>query len=402
MKFNNQEDIDLYLDNILNQDKQSLQELFDQKISELNIAKTSAFKIMDVQPLTMKGILEGSQKQVDVLNLVKLSNFLQIPLEQIIALFVESVEKTFPILKNVTANEVNFIKENFDLAALKKAGLIDSLSDFDHIKKRIMGRLGLKSIFEYKRPTIDIAFSAGTFKPETNLTRAFWISSALSNLGEINNPNTFDRDALLKLFPSISWYSTKIEDGLLEVSKLLFKIGITVIYQQPLQSLKIRGATFSHSGKPAIILSNYTGFYATLWFALIHELYHVLFDWNEIKANRYHITDDTNEQLSVQEREREADNFAREFLFSKDKMNFIKRYLNDFEYVKNYAITNHIDPSIIYVFNAFDTQSTNRSAWARAKKYSPSIEKCKKPLNWHWNDSREIDEAIPSLISYIK
>jgi HTH-type transcriptional regulator/antitoxin HigA len=397
MKFNSQDDIDAYLDRILKSNSPTLQELFDKKLIELDIAKTAAFKLMGVQPATMKGVLSGTQKQVDVRNLLKLANFLQVPLEEVIVPFLKLIEQNFPLI-GVSAEEVNFIKNNFDLAVLKKAGLIDTISDFDHIKKRIMARLGLRSIFEYKRPDIDIAFCSGTYKPESNHTRAFWVSSALASLSEIDNPYAYDREALVKLFPRISWFSTNVEHGLLEVSKLLFKIGITVIYQPPLQSLKINGATVNHKGKPAVVLSNHMKFYGTLWFALIHELYHVLFDWPEIKENKYHLTDDDNEQLSVQEREHEANNFAREYLFSKEKMKNIRPYLNDYEYVKKFGLANHVEPSIIYVFNAVDTQSTNRSAWGWARRHSPNLDLCNKPLNWLWNDERLVEEAVPELV----
>lgn len=396
MKFNGQDDIDAYLDGLLKSNTPTLQELVDKKLSELRIAKTTAFKLMGVQPNTMKGILTGTQKQVDVRNLLKLANFLQVPIGEVIEPFLKSIEENFPV-SGVSAEEVNFIKTNFELAVLKKAGLINTISDFNHIKQRITARLGLRSIFEYKPPTIDIAFCSGTYKPESNLTRAFWISSVLASLSEINNPHPYDREALIKLFPRISWHSTDVERGLLEVSKLLYKIGVTVIFQPTLQSLKIKGATFNHNGKPAILLSNYMGYYATLWYALIHELYHVLFDWPEIKENKYHISDDTNEQLSVQEREQEADNFAREYLFSKDKMQQIRPYLNDYEYIKEFGLANHVEPSIIYVFNAVDTQSTNRSAWGWARRRSPNIDLCTKPLNWHWNDERPVEVAVPEL-----
>lgn len=397
MNFTSQDDIDAYLDRILQSNTPSLQELFDRKLKELRIAKTTAFNLMGVHTTTMKGVLTGSQKQVDVRNLVKVANFLQLPLEQVVGLYIKSVEKKFPV-SGVSVKEVAFIKENFDLAVLKKAGLINNISDYDHIKKRIMARLGLKSILEYKRPAIDIAFSSGTYKPESNLSRAFWISSALASLNEINNPNNYDREALVKLFPRISWYSINVENGLLEVSKLLFNLGVTVIYQLPLQSLRINGATFNHNGKPAIVLSNHRGFYPTLWIALIHELYHVLFDWPEIKENKYHLTDDDNDQLSVREREQEAESFAREYFLPNEKYEQIRRYLNDYEYIKKFGLANHVEPSIIYVFNARDTHSTNRSAWARVNKFSPKLEQCKKPINWLWNDARNVEEVIPQFI----
>lgn len=392
-KFN---DIDALLNGIIRPNSPTLQEVFDKKLADLGIAPTAAFEIMGVQSRTMKGILTGSQKLVDVTNLTKLASFLQLPREEIIKLFLEAVEKNFPT-NNISGEEISFIKENFDLSVLKKAGLIHSITDFDHIKKRVIKRLGLRSIFEYRKPTVDIAFSSGLFKPESNLTRAFWIKAALASLEELHNPYPYDRDALIKIFPRIRWYTMNVQRGLIEVTKLLFKIGITVIFQPSLQTLQLRGATFSYNNKPCIVLTNYQGFYSTLWFALIHELYHVLFDWEEIKANKYHLTDDSNEQLSVQEREKEADNFAREYLFSKEKLEPIRPYINDAAYVAEFASNNHIHPSIIYVFYAYDTHTTNRKAWARAKKYSPDIDECIKPINILWEDESPVEEIIPKL-----
>ncbi|KAA9341151.1 ImmA/IrrE family metallo-endopeptidase [Larkinella humicola] len=394
--FNSQDDIDAYLDRLLNSDKPTLQRLFDKKLMDVGLTPTAANKLMQMQSRTLKGILNGTQQLVDVRNLLKLASFLQIPLEEVIELFLKSLEKNFPTV-GVNSEEIRFIKENFNLAVLRKAGLINNISDFNHIKKRICARLGLKSIFEYRKPNIDIAFSSGLFKAENDLTRAFWISAAQATLSVIDNPFPYDREGLIKAFPKLRWFSMNIERGLIEVAKILFELGITVIYQAPMQTLQLRGATFNHSGKPCIVLTNYHGFYGTLWHALIHELYHVLFDWDEIKAHKYHLTDDSNEQLSVQEREKEANEFARTYLFSKEKMDVISPFLHDVDFVADYAADNHIEKSIIYVLHAFETQATNRNAWPRAKRYSPDIKDCKLPLNMSWEDETRVEVAVPKL-----
>lgn len=394
--FNGHEDIDAYLDGLLGSNGNTLETLFDKKLKELGITRTAACKIMEVERRSLNGILGGSQKLIDVSNLLKLANFLQLPLDKLVELFLKSLEKKFPS-DGATAEEIKFIKANFNLAVLKKAGAIKSISDFKHIKERICARLGLKSIFEFRKPLIDIAFSSGLFKPENDLTRAFWISAAQTTLSEINNPFPYDREALIKVFPRLRWHSMNVERGLIEVSRILFEVGITVIYQAKLQTLQLRGATFNHNGKPCIVLTDYRGFYATLWYALIHELYHVLFDWDEIREHKYHLTDDSNEQLSVQDREKDANEFARKYLFSSDKMDAIRPFLNDSEYVAEFAADNHVEKSIIYVFHAFETQDTNRMAWARAKRYSPKIKDCKLPLNMVWEDESRVEVAVQKL-----
>lgn len=389
-------DIDMLLSGILKPQKRTLKDLFDNKLSELKISATDAFDIMEVQSRTMKGILNGSQKQVDVLNLIKLSHFLQISKTEVIEMYVELIEKNFPTI-NISSDEIQFINENFDLTVLKKAGVIDNIRDFKSIRERITARLGLRSIFEYKKPTVDIAFSSGSRKVENNSTRAFWISAAQASLSEIRNPNNFDREALIRFFPKIRWYTTNVQKGLLEVSRELFDLGVTVLFQPSMLTLQLRGATFNHNGKPSIILTNYQGFYSTLWFALIHELYHVLFDWEEIKENKYHLTDDSNEKISVRERELEADNFAKEYLFSEEKMKIAKRLINDETFISEFACENQIHKSLIYAFHAFNSSKTDRSSWARARFFSPNLEDCQKPLDISWYERQRIEVIVPTI-----
>ena len=166
------------------------------------------------------------------------------------------------------------------------------------------------------------------------------------------------------------------ERGLPEVISLLHRVGVTVVLQQSLPTLQLRGATFNHNGKPCIALTDYVGFYPTLWFALFHELFHVLFDWDEIKRNQYHVTDDENKQLSVQEQENKANEFASEYLFSAEKVKFVKRYLHDAVFINQFAADNHVHPSIVYAQCAYAAPKKTRSAWALTRKNSPLASEC--------------------------
>lgn len=387
------QDINALLNNILKPDAPGLKELFDKKVAELQITSTNVLEILNIQHRALKGILEGTQKMVDVTNLIKLANFLQLPKEDVIKLYIDSLEKTYSE-KIVSPEKIKFIQENFDLAALKKVGFIESISDFENIESKLVSFLGLKSIFEYKRPSIKPAFSAGLVKPKNELTRSLWIHSAMTYFEDINNPYEYDRKALIEYFPNIRWHSTNVEFGLLTIIKDLYKLGVTVIYQAPLPALHLRGATFSINDKPCIVLTNYVGFYGTLWFALIHELFHVLFDWDEIRNNIYHLSDQDENELVVKEKEKEANSFAREYLFPKEKMNQINYNINNSVFVEEFAKNNHVHPSIIYVFNAYDSSKTNRVAWARARKNEPDISKCISHLENPWKSSKPINQIV--------
>lgn len=383
------------IDDLLNgafKKKETLNDLFEQKLDELNLNKTNVQDIFNISYRTLKGILTGSQKLIDVTNLVKIGDFLQLSKEEVFRLYMESVQNKHPV-SNTSPQKIKFIKDNFDLTALRKAGLIHSMTDFEHIEKRISGRLGYKSIYEYKKPEIDVAFSSGLFKPKNILTRLFWIRTAICTFEEIDTHYEYSREELIKYIPQIRWHSLNEERGLTEVIKGLFKVGVTVIFQPPLQGLKLRGATFNINDKPCIVLTNYMGHYSTLWFCLMHELYHVLFDWEDIKNNSYHLTDDDNEELTVRERESEADSFAREYLFSKDKLEKVKRSLNNIEYIRQVGRENHVHHSVIYAFNAFDNNN-DRKLWARVRNNSPEAKDAIRNIDYPWDEEKSFEQII--------
>lgn len=390
-------DVDALLNGLFTSDSNTLRELFERKANDIGVSPTVACNIMGVQLRAVNGILDGTQKIIDISILSKLSNFLQVPRERIVSLYLDVVETQFPTA-TITAQKVEFIKESFDLAVLRKAGVIDNISDFEHIERRLLARLGLRSILEYRKPTNDVAFLVGPLqlKTQNDLTRAMWIRAAQACFAEIDNPNLYDRNALIKLFPSLRWYTTNVDKGLPEVIRLLYRVGITVVLQPPLPTLQLRGATFSHNGKPCIVVTDYVGFYPTLWFSLFHELHHVLFDWDEIKANKYHVTDDNNQDLSVQEKEAEANSFAGEYLFSSEKVDKVWPYINNASYVAEFAATHQVHPSIVYVQCA-RANSKSRTGWKLARHYSPKASECIANHGVPIDGEQSIEELIRPL-----
>lgn len=377
----------------------TLKELFDSKLAQLKISTTAALEILEMSSRTLKGILDGSQKTFDHTALIKIANLLQEPREKVVKLYFDSLEEKYPIVSATTPEKITFIKENFPLAIFKKDKFIDNITNFNHIEKRICDRLGLKSIFEYRKPQMDVAFSSGnSFKPENELTRAFWIAAAKASFEEIDNPYEFNPDELAEYFPKLRWQSTDEEHGFSNVIRHLYKLGVTVIYQAPMHTLQLRGATFSVNEKPCIVITNYVGFYSTLWFALIHEILHVIFDWEEIKANAFHLSDDSNPDISLKEKEAETNKYARQYLFSHDKAKKIKPFLNDVSYVKEFALDNHVHVSLIYAFYAFDNGKDDRMAWARARRYDGDIKECIKSIDYPWHDPKPMDEFIKRKI----
>lgn len=376
----------------------SLKSLFERRLSQLGISQTTSQKILGLEYRTLNGILEGTLKIVDFTALIKLSNFLQIPQKKVISLFLNELEKNFPESFPYPSNKIEFINKNFDLAALKKGGIISSITDYHDIDAKISSFLGIKNIFEYRPSISNVAFSSGAIKPKNNLSRSMWLSRAKDIIQELDNPYHYDRDRLIDFFGEIRWHSTNVELGLTNVVQALYNMGITVIFQTSLPTIHLRGATVIINNKPAIILTDYRGFYPTLWFTLIHELFHILFDWEDVKKNKEHISEENTEILADLEREKEADEFACEYLFPKYKIQKSSSFINNTVLVDEYAKNNHVHPSFVYLFYAKEKGEKDKNAWNLVHKNNPDITPIKKAFdNWLGESPKTISEVVKHL-----
>ncbi len=343
-------DVDNLLKRLFSQDSRvnlySLKELFQQRLEYLEITKNQARKILDVDHKVLDSILVGDTKKIDPVLIIKLAEFLEVPYEELFS-------KYFQLLSNTHSDSINLAKRrsyvvnNFDIPALKRIGLISSINDFDEIEQQINQFLGYSSIFEHSKHTITATYSQG--KRKTNKKNlGLWCAMAYQTLEQTPNPNEYNREALIAFFDGLNE-----KNGLILIVQALFKMGITVIHIPKLnRDIHVKGATVPFMNKPCIILTKYTPFYATLWFTLIHELYHVLYDWDEILlSNQPHLTGETD---SIKIEESAADNFARQYLFSDDKMNQVSNRINEAKFIKHFAEQNHVHPSIIYNFYCWD------------------------------------------------
>ncbi|MEJ5056014.1 hypothetical protein [Sphingobacterium sp. MYb382] len=374
-----------------NQSSQTLSSIFEQRLVELNINQTTAAEIMGIQYRGLVGVLNGTLKRIDFSTLNKLSSFLQLSQRDVLELFMNTFSDRYS--SNVDQEKVNFIKDNFDLATLKKVGFIEDIADFSGIESRLCKLFRVNNILDYKPSEKVPAFSAGKIKKKSSYSQSTWLTKAEEILNELDQPYPYDRNQLIEIFPKIRWYSTDVSLGLKNVISLLYRCGISVIFMPSFPNLHVRGATIPIEGKPAIILTDYKGFYATLWFALIHELYHVLFDWEEISQGNYHLSIDDSDDAVLVQKETEADSFSRKYLFSKEKSSMIRRYLNNHSEVVKFAKFNDVHPSMIYLFEAFD--SGNKPAnWIKAQKYNASVPDSLGKLNSTWSDIDSINQYV--------
>ncbi|PKO99330.1 MAG: hypothetical protein CVU03_02200 [Bacteroidetes bacterium HGW-Bacteroidetes-2] len=376
---NRHKDVDKLLNRLFSKDDRvntfQIKELFEQRIEYLSITKNQACKILDWDNKTLDAFLEGDSKKIDFVSILKMSDFLDIPhdilIEKYFDLALDSYNESIELTK-----KRNFIVNYFDLPSLKKIGFIKSINDFEEIEDRINSFFGYDSIFEHQKHHIDGVFSSA--KRKTNHRNLqFWYAAVKESIDRTPNPYEYDREGLIDYFPKIRWHCMDVENGLTVVAQKLFKLGITLIVVPKYnQDVHIRAVTFSHGGKPCIALTKYTQFYPTIWFALVHELFHVLYDWEIILREKQHFSIDSSKDnqsgLAIHTigiDEDEADNFARQYLFPDEKMKAILPHIHNSDYIEEFARLNHVHPSLIYVFYLWDYGDSK--AYGRFNRFFP-------------------------------
>ena len=360
--------------------------LFERRIEELGITQSRAEAMLGIEKKSLNNILNKEAKRVDIITIIKLAQFLNLPVDDFVKVYLQELpsEQIGDIEK---AKKNNFIVQNFDLPQLHKKKFISSKTDYEAIEKRIVQFFGLNSIYDFANETVTPAFSR-TKRSSSDLMREFWVQSALSQFKLLENPNPYNREQLIDLIPKIRPYTKNVSKGLLTVVKALFSLGITVIYQESLPNISVRGATFVVNGKPCIVINDVYKRYPTLWFSLMHELHHVLYDFDEIQQVKYHLTGEPDLWL----KEEKANDFAREYLFGKKRSKYIKPFINESILVKEYAEKSQVHPSIIYNFYMYDIDN-----WVRFNKQIPDSSLAVNNLNVNIWESESVQETTERL-----
>ncbi|CAA0182882.1 helix-turn-helix domain-containing protein [Tenacibaculum maritimum] len=360
--------------------------LFNKRIQELGITQSRAEAMLGIEKKSLNSILNKEAKRVDIITIIKLAQFLNLPVDDFVKVYLQELpSEQIGDLERAKRN--NFIVQNFDLPQLHKSKFISSKTDYDSIENRITSFFGLESIYEFAKEIVTPAYSR-TKRSSSDLMREFWVQSALSQFKLLENPNEYSREKLIDLIPKIRPYTRNVKKGLVTVVKALFSVGITVIYQESLPNISVRGATFVVNGKPCIVINDLYKRYPTLWFSLMHEIHHVLYDFDEIKQVKYHLTGEPDLWL----KEERANDFAREYLFSYKRSKYIEPFINEAVLVREYAEKSQVHSSIIYNFYMYDNNN-----WAKFKNKMPNISLAIDNLNVKIWESESVDATVEKL-----
>ncbi len=378
-------------------DDTSLKNILNQKLSKSNISRTQFEKLSKIERKSLDSILNNTSKQTDVIKLLKISQFLDINIEQMLILFLKDRPKS-EIKDLKEAIDLAFLQKHFDIKSLTDIGLLNSNDDLSTIIKKLCYFFNLDSIYDFEIELNEALYSR-TKRTFSDKMKDFWIKSSYKYFEIIGNPNEFSRKELVNLIPKIRPYTLDIDEGLLTVFRALYNIGVTVIYQPSLPKTQIRGATFIVKDKPCIVITDLNKNYATIWFALIHELHHVLYDMETIERTSYHLTGEPDLFLIQEDK---ANNFAKEYLFSEDKLRNIEPFIHNDYVVTQRSKEYQIHPSIIYSIFQHWKHEQGENYWGAFKRYFPDTKKATRHLgfsNWSESSIKDSAERIKEILT---
>jgi Zn-dependent peptidase ImmA (M78 family)/transcriptional regulator with XRE-family HTH domain len=389
------------INNILNKSLEysgnSLEELFQNKLEQSGLSKTQFERLAGMERKSLDSILNKTSKQTDITKLVKLGEFLELSLEDLLILHFN--ERPVEEIKELQDSmDITFINKFFDLKTLTSLGFIGRNDSIEKLKERICLFFEIESIYDYDVQLNEALYSR-TKKSFSDKMKDFWIKSSYKYFESVNNPNEFDRKSLIELIPKIKPYTKNVENGLKTVFQALYNIGITIVFQPSLPKTQIRGATFIVNNKPCIVITDFNKNYATIWFSLIHELHHVLYDLEIIEKTSYHLSGEPDLFLIQEDR---ANEFASEYLFSSEKMRYIEKLIHNKVVVTKLANDCQIHPSIIYSQFQWRQSEMGNDYWGAFKDQFPNISIVTKTLNianWNVESIKETSLKIRELLT---
>jgi HTH-type transcriptional regulator / antitoxin HigA len=357
-------------------DAVDIRQRFEARIQSLGITQHQAQQLLDIENKSLHGILDGTSKRIDYANALKLARFLRLNDNEFASLYAR---QNTPVKDEVDRVQAAvWLLDTFDLKGLKQGHVLSGKTSPEEVEARLRDFFGVTTNEEFASTAITSMFSQPK-RSGSDKMRDFWVRSAHAHLSGLQNPYPYERKQLLELIPKIRPFTQNVTQGLATVVQALYRCGVTVMYQPLLRNVLVHGATLAVQDKPGIVLTDYNKSYPTLWFALMHELHHVLYDWEEIRKNRVHLSGDPDIFLLNEEK---SNDFAREYLCARDKSKYVFPFLGNPIVVNQKAREWQIHPSIIYNFAMYDMrQAGDEKAWAKYRSQFPNVELALDGLN---------------------
>lgn len=323
-----------------------LREVLQHFLENSGIKVSAIAEEIGVTRATLSKFLNG-ESDLKFMQAVRLMKVLGISEGEFVAAYCKGKEMEEESLERL--ERISYISKKFDLATLKRIGVIPKVK-VEEYEKYICSFLGINSIYEYDDTSLMPAlFSKSKMKileeKESKMT-SFWLRCAIQSFLKIGNPNEFDKDLLFQLLRRSAEFTEDEKNGYYKFVLVLYQIGITVLTQPYSTGTNAYGATLILNGKPCVIITDKGKKYHKLWISLLHELYHVINDFDIIETLNYHFS--TPDMPDLLLNEQKAEQFAMDILINPAIQDKLSRVVSFPSKVKALAKELNVSPSIIY------------------------------------------------------
>lgn len=328
--------------------EKSLREMLNELITENEVAVSSIAEEIGINKDSFAEYLKGGY-DLKLSQAIKLMKLLGLTESQLISAYNHEIAEKE--LANIEKSErLSYVLKNFDIPTLKRLGIIKPRARIEEYEKQICSFFGFSSIYQYDDTSL-----MPTFFSKSRITIAqekerkmndFWLKCSIYSFSQINNPYEYNRELLIELLKRISEFTADVIHGYEKIVLILFRMGVTVITQPYVSGTRAFGVTMILDGKPCIVITDMNKKYHKLWINLIHELYHVINDFDILQNLKYHISySDSPELLLNEER---ADRFALDVLISPTIQKELGRIVALPYKMKQLAEKLNVDISILY------------------------------------------------------
>lgn len=326
----------------------SLREMLNSLLAENEMAVSAVADEIGINRDTFSEYLKG-KSELKLNQAIKIMKLLDLTESQLISVYNnEATEKeTINIEKS---ERLSYVLRNFDIPTLKKNGVIKARAKIEDYEKQICDFFGFNSIYEYDdtslMPTLFSKSKVLIAQEKEKRMNTFWLKCSIYSFSKINNPFEYNRTLLIELLKRIGEFTTDKIHGYEKVILILYRLGITVLTQPYISGTRSFGVTMILDGKPCIVITDMNKKYHKLWISLLHELYHVINDFEILENLLYHISDSENPEILLNEER--ADKFALDVLVNPSIQKELGRIVS-LPYKMNQLATKlNVDISILY------------------------------------------------------
>lgn len=255
--------------------------------------------------------------------------------------YLQEEKKQHPL--NLSAEQLKNISKRFKFSEVFKGLNLDLQTQ----AREMLKLLKINSFDNFESEYNDLAINFMEDGGEAEAI-AIWINLSREEI-DIQNKDIsnieFTPDKLFSALPKIKniAYNSDLNSSLISARKQLNRLGIYLVICDAITNSRVRGALETYNNHPAIYLSNRFKTHDHTWFALMHEIGHLLKHYKpEITMISY------EEEIDISKKEQEANEFARDFFINKQEyINFLNQQKLDEKSIVAFAETQNILPGIL-------------------------------------------------------